>query len=128
MAMRILTIDVVLELHAQMIEAYGGSTGVRDVGLLDSALAMPQAAFGGQYVHESLAEMAGAYLFYLCKNHAFIDGNKRVAALAAIVFLDLNGVEIKAPEDAFEAITLAVASGQANKEDVTAFFRKYIAV
>jgi death-on-curing protein len=88
-----LSLDEVLEIHEQQIERYGGSHGLRDAAGLESAVATPQATFGGKFLHTSIPAMAAAYLFHLCQNHAFIDGNKRVGANAAITFLLMNGWE-----------------------------------
>jgi death on curing protein len=88
-----LSLDEVLEIHEQQIDRYGGSPGLRDAAGLESAVATPQATFGGEYLHTSIPAMAAAYLFHLCQNHAFIDGNKRVGANAAITFLLINGWE-----------------------------------
>jgi death-on-curing family protein len=82
-----LSLDEVLEIHRQQIERYGGSPGLRDAAGLESAVNTPQATFGGEFLHDSIPAMAAAYLFHLCQNHAFIDGNKRVGANAAITFL-----------------------------------------
>ena len=79
-----LLLDEVLEMHEQQIERYGGSTGLRDAAGLESAIATPQSTFGGEFLHGSIPAMAAAYLFHLCQNHAFIDGNKRVNANAAV--------------------------------------------
>lgn len=92
-----LDVDDVLELHAAQIEIYGGLPGLRDRGLLESAVAQPQSSFGGSFAHEGLFAMAGAYLFHLVSNHAFLDGNKRAGLLAAVVFLDVNGISIDHP-------------------------------
>src|SRR4051812_45493446 len=85
------TFDEVLELQRIQIDTFGGSRGLRDEGLLRSALAQPEMQFGGKYVHDDLAAMAGAYLFHLAKNHPFVDGNKRIAAATTLLFLALNG-------------------------------------
>jgi death-on-curing protein len=85
----------VLELHRLSLEAYGGLEGVRDMGMLESAIGQPQTSFGGAYAHDGLFEMAGAYLFHVARNHPFVDGNKRTALLAAVVFLDINGITIE---------------------------------
>jgi death on curing protein len=85
-----LSLDEVLEIHEQQIERYGGSPGLRDGGALESAVTTPQVTFGGEFLHTSIPAMAAAYLFHLCQNHAFIDGNKRVGANAAITFLLMN--------------------------------------
>jgi death-on-curing protein len=84
---------------------------------------MPQASFGGAYLHADLFEMAAAYLYHIVQNHAFVDGNKRVGAAAAIVFLALNDVVIRADEDGLVAMTLRVATGECGKHDIAAFFR-----
>jgi death-on-curing protein len=83
---RFLSADEVLTLHETGIDAFGGSHGMRDAGLLDSALAIPRQGIGGEYVHEFPFGMAAAYLFHLCANHPFVDGNKRVALAACIAF------------------------------------------
>ena len=85
-----LTLDEVIEIHREMINRYGGSDGIRDKGLLESAVSTPQASFGDQFLHSDIFHMAGAYLFHIVKNHPFIDGNKRTGAMAAFVFLKLN--------------------------------------
>ena len=87
-----LSVDIVREIHAQAIARFGGAEGVREVALLESAVAAPQASFGGKSPYADLAEVGAAYLFYLCRNHPFIDGNKRAALGACIVFLRLNGI------------------------------------
>ncbi len=119
-----LTLERTLALHAMQLERWGGLDGVRDMGLLESALAMPSASFGGEYLHGTLFEMAAAYLFHLAKNHPFLDGNKRTATLAAIVFLEINGVEVEADDDAMFDIVLRVANSQASKADLAVFFEK----
>ena len=91
-----LTFDDVLALHADRIEKYGGSLGLRDAGGLSSALGMASATFGGAFLHPTLAEMAAAYLFHISQAHAFVDGNKRVALAAALAFLALNGHQLVA--------------------------------
>ena len=118
-----LGLDEVLAIHRDQIERYGGSTGVRDMGLLQSAVAMPQSAFGGHYAHADLYEMAAAYLFHIVQNHPFVDGNKRTGAVSALVFLYMNDVDFAADERGFEARVWEVAAGQATKGDVAAFFR-----
>ncbi len=121
-----LKLDDVLEIHVDQIERYGGSLGIRDMGLLQSALAMPEAGSGGEYFHADLFEMAAAYLFHIASNHPFVDGNKRVAAMASFTFLKLNGLTMEATSlGAFEKIVLAVASGKAKKTAATAFFREH---
>jgi death-on-curing protein len=118
-----LTLSEVIAIHRDQIERYGGSLGVRDLGLLQSAVAMPAAAFGGQYLHGDLCEMAAAYLFHIVQNHPFIDGNKRVGAVAADVFLAMNDVELTAGQDDYAELVLSVARGETSKSAVAEYFR-----
>ena len=118
-----LDLEQIMRLHASMIERYGGTEGTRDLGLLQSAVAMPQMAYGGEYLHADIFEMAAAYLYHLVQNHPFLDGNKRTGAAAAIVFLAMNDIEIEADEDGLVDLTLSVASGKAGKPDIANFFR-----
>lgn len=90
-----LTLEEILEIHRDQIERYGGALGVRDNGLLESAVAASESGFGSHYLHRDVYEMAAAYLFHLVQNHPFIDGNKRAGAATALVFLVINGVETK---------------------------------
>ena len=114
-------------MHARQVELYGGSDGIRDTDLIESAIAQPRKGFGGEYFHKGLAEMAAAYLFHVAKNHGFVDGNKRTAAAAALTFLELNGVDTDDIDDAeMESLTIAVADGSSDKAAVTAFFRGYV--
>lgn len=119
------TLDEVLEIHRDQISRYGGAPGVRDAGLLQSAIAQPSARFSGQYLHVDLFEMAAAYLFHIVKNHPFIDGHKRVGAVAAIVFLELNGREVNASEEEYEELVLQVAQGTGDKPTIASFFRAH---
>jgi death-on-curing protein len=119
-----LNLSEVLEIHRDQLEKYGGASGIRDPGLLQSALAMPAAGFGGRYLHDDLYEMAAAYLFHITQNHPFVDGNKRVGIVASLVFLSLNGIEVDIEEDSLEAAVRAVAEGRWNKTDIATFFRK----
>ncbi|MGA2065981.1 MAG: Fic family protein [Thermoguttaceae bacterium] len=119
-----LDLDRVLRAHRSLIERYGGTEGVRDVGLLHSAIAMPQASFGGEFLHKNLFEMAAAYLYHIVQNHPFLDGNKRTGAAAAIIFLAINDVDLQADEEGLTELTLAVAEGRTGKRQVADFFRK----
>lgn len=118
-----LDLEQVIRLHASMIERYGGADGLRDIGLLESAVAMPQMAFGGKHLHTDIFEMAAAYLYHLVQNHPFLDGNKRAGAAAAIVFLAMNDIEIEADEDGLVDLTLSVARGESGKAEIASFFR-----
>jgi|ERR1017187_5637550 death-on-curing protein len=117
-----LALDQVLEIHAQQIELYGGSDGVRDPAGLESAVATPMATFGGQFLHSTIPSMAAAYLFHICQNHAFVDGNKRTGANAAITFLLINDWELDFSEDELVDLVLSVASGEMSKSAVTGIF------
>ncbi|HEV2379780.1 MAG TPA: type II toxin-antitoxin system death-on-curing family toxin [Terriglobia bacterium] len=97
------------------------------IGLLQSAVAMPAATFGSQFLHEDLPAMAAAYLFHITQNHPFVDGNKRTGTAAAIVFLTLNGVEVEASARSFEKIVLGVAEGRVKKAELADFFRLHVA-
>ena len=123
MTPRFLDITEVLEIHQSRIDLYGGSHGVRDLGLLQSAIAQPSAGFGGQYLHADLFEMAAAYLFHIALNHPFVDGNKRTALAAALVFLEFNGVDFDSNEQEVEDITVLVAEGKLEKPQIADFFR-----
>jgi death-on-curing protein len=118
-----LTLDEALAIHSDQIRRYGGAGGVRDLGLLSSALAMPQASFDGTYLHASRAEMAAAYLFHLAQNHPFVDGNKRTALAAALAFLWLNGERLDAGEDELTELVMGVAAGRLGKADAAVFIR-----
>jgi len=121
-----LTVDIVREIHAEAIRRFGGSEGLRDAALLESAVAAPQASFGGKSPYKDVAEVAAAYLFYLCRNHPFVDGNKRAALGACIVFLRLNGIEPKPDGPGWEELTLAVAASALDREETTERLRKLL--
>jgi death-on-curing protein len=99
--------------------------GVRDQGLLESAIAQPQAGFGGEYFHDEPFGMAAAYMFHIVQNHPFFDGNKRAGLMAALLFLDLNHIEIQAPKGSLYDLTICVATGQAGKPEIAAFFEQH---
>lgn len=120
-----LSLEKILEIHQIQIREYGGSDGLRDVGLLQSAVAMPAAEFGGQYLHTDLYEMAAAYLYHLALNHPFVDGNKRVAAMAADIFLLVNGIYLTASSEAFANLTLDVAQRKMEKPEIAIFLRHH---
>lgn len=122
-----LTLGEVLAIHESVIERYGGSLGVRELALFESAVAMPQTTFGGQYLHEDIPSMAASYCFHLVANHPFVDGNKRVGAAAANVFLEMNGWELTANQMVFADCVLALASGRGDKQDALLFFQQHSA-
>jgi len=121
--MDFLSVQDILMIHADQVDLYGGEHGVRDMGLLESAVAQPQATFGGQFLHADIFEMAAAYLFHILQNHPFIDGNKRTGVLAVMIFLDLNGIQIDAPRGGLYALSLSVAAGKLGKAKIAEFFR-----
>lgn len=121
-----LSIDDVLSLHQRQIERYGGKAGVRDLGLLQSAVALPSASFDGAWLHGTIEEMAAAYLFHLCQNHPFLDGNKRTAAMAMIVFLLINGLRPTFSEDELVDLTLGVAAGDRTKAEAAVVIASHV--
>jgi death on curing protein len=120
-----LSLEEVLDIHHDQIERYGGAEGIRDLGLLHSAIAMPEAGSRSQYYHTDFFEMAAAYLFHIVKNHPFVDGNKRTGVVAAIVFLAMNSVEIRVTNEALVDTVLSVAEGRLQKSAVAEFFRRH---
>jgi death on curing protein len=126
MEIAFLTLDDVLSLHDELVQRYGGAPGLRDAGLLEAVLAMPQAGFGGRYFHEFPHEMGAAYLFHLVRNHAFNDGNKRIALACAILFFKINRVPYSMTEEEAAELTLGAASGKMDKGAVTTFFKKHL--
>jgi death-on-curing protein len=118
--------EIVREIHAEAIARFGGSDVVRDTALLESAVAAPQASFGGKSPYRDLAEIAAAYLYYLCRNHPFIDGNKRAALGSCIVFLRLNGVEPKPDGPEWEKLVITIAAGSLEREQATTRLRKLL--
>jgi death-on-curing protein len=121
-----LSVENVLEVHRRVIEEFGGDPGLRDRGLLESAVALPHASFEKTDLHLGLPEKAAAYHFHLCSNHAFIDGNKRVAVAVSELFLLLNGLELEVEDSAIEDLTFGVARGSVSKEQVLAFFAENV--
>ena len=109
-----LTVEDVLAIHRDQVARYGGATGLRDAGALESAVAQPMATFGGEYLHGDLLLMAAANLFHLCENHPFVDGNKRAAYASTMVFLALNGVVLPGDSRLYE-LTMEVARGALGK-------------
>ncbi len=124
--LRFLSVDDVLAIHEDTIEHEGGKAGLIDAGLLESAIMMPQQRFGGKYLHPTLASKAAAYLFHIAQNHPFHDGNKRAAAMAALVFLEVNGVRRLPTPKGLQRITLSVAAGETTKEELTEWMDKQV--
>ena len=120
---RFLTVQQVTTIHAHMIASYGGAQGIRDEGLLESAVSAPAATFGGEFLHSDIVEMAATYLHAICTNHAFVDGNKRTAAVAAMFFLRQNGVTFEPLPEEYESLVLGVAEGRAGRAEVVDFLK-----
>ena len=115
----------IVAFHKDQIETYGGSSGIRDEGLLDSAIPQPKASFDGEYVHKNIFEMAAAYGFHICQNHPFYDGNKRTALIAMYTFLFVNGYRLKADKKSLFAIVVDLASGKVEKKDLATYLKKH---
>jgi death on curing protein len=124
MEFRFLTMEDVLELHEMQLESYGGATGVRDHGLLESAVMMPQASFGGDFVHKGIFEMAAAYAFHISENQPFVDGNKRTALASALVFLDWHHVEINDLQEELYNAMIGLAQKSLSKPGLAVLFQK----
>ena len=120
-----LTLEEIVKIHDDQINRYGGASGIRDLGLLESALAQPQTIFGGVFLHSDLFEMAAAYFFHIIQNHPFMDVNKRVGAVAALVFLEINNKAVIMTNDELESQVLSVAQGLTDKTASAKFFREH---
>ena len=118
--------SMVLSIHARQIERFGGTAGVRDEGLLESALAQPQATFGGQFLHPIISEQTAAYLYHIAMNHPFIDGNKRTAFAVMDTFLPLNGCALNLTDDRAYDLVMRVAQGTMTKEELSTEFESCI--
>lgn len=125
MAPDFLRVDEILRIHEDQIGRYGGSPELRDAGLLISAVEMPRATFDSTPLHADLFEMAAAYLFHIVQDHPFVDGNKRTGTVAAIVFLELNGVKVEIEDEALVDLVLSVAKGETGKAAIAAFLREH---
>jgi death-on-curing protein len=122
------TVEAVKAVHAEVLAAHGGGAGLREEALLESAMAAPQATMMGEPLFTDPVEIAAAYLFYLCRNHPFVDGNKRTALATCLLFLSENGLlpDEKLDVDAWEALTLDVAASRLDREQTTARLRKLL--
>jgi death on curing protein len=119
-----LSVEIVREIHAEAIKTFGGLNGIRDEALLASAVFAPQSSFGGKSPYTDLIDVAAACLFFLCRNHPFVDGNNRTAMGAAIVFLRLNGMETAPDSEKWERLLLDVAAGKLDRDQTTQYLRK----
>jgi death-on-curing protein len=111
-----LSVDIILDIHSEQLALFGGPDGVRDLGLLESALARRINKFA--YGESNLAALAAGYAFGIAKNHPFVDGNKRAAFASVIVFLGLNGIDLIAPPEQATAVMMALAAGEIGEDDV----------
>ena len=111
-----LSLEDVLEIHQMQLERYGGSDGIRSMPLLESAIAMPQSTFDGQFLHHDLFEMAAAYAYHIAENQPFIDGNKRTGLACALVFLEINGIETDDSEGKFYQAMIDIANKKVDKK------------
>ena len=118
--------EQVLRLHAHQIHNFGGSSGLRDRGALEAAVARPRATFGGEDLYADFASKAAALMHSLVMNHPFVDGNKRVGAMAAELFVEINERSLLATDEEFEEITLSVARGELDAESLAIWFRQRI--
>lgn len=121
-----LKLNEVIKIHDLLIEKFGGSSGIRDLGLLDSALYQPQAKFSNNYICKDIFEMSAAYLFHIIKNHPFIDGNKRTGIFTAINFFELNYCEINFTLEDFYKLALNVATSKLDKKQIAQIFKNTI--
>ena len=127
MAIRYIPEELVLTIHADLLQRYGGQPGLRDRGLLESALAQPRTTVGGKEVHKTVFEKGAAYGYHVCSNHPFIDGNKRVAFVLMDVFLQKNGWEMTAAEEDAYSMMMSLASGKLSKAQLAAWLREHSA-
>ncbi|MDZ7950131.1 type II toxin-antitoxin system death-on-curing family toxin [Nostoc sp. DedQUE09] len=124
--LKFLTISQVLDIHQRQIQRFGGTSGVRDEGLLDSALAQAQATFSGELLHPTIHEQAAAYLYHLAMNHPFIDGNKRTAFAVMLTFLSLNGYTLNLSQEQAYNLVIQVVQKEISKEELSAFLELYL--
>lgn len=120
-----LNLDDILQIHRDTVCNEGGGDGVRDIALIDSAVSAPKATFGGEYLHIDLAAMTAALMLALISNHGFVDGNKRVGTLAALVFRDINGEDNFPPSEELEATTFSVARGEMSRDELADRWRSF---
>ncbi|MEH1768000.1 type II toxin-antitoxin system death-on-curing family toxin [Nostoc sp.] len=123
---KFLTISQVLDIHQRQIQRFGGTAGVRDEGLLDSALAQPQATFGGELLHPTIHEQAAGYLYHLAMNHPFLDGNKRTAFAVMLTFLNLNGYTLNLSQEQAYNLVIQVVQKEISKEELSAFLEPHL--
>ncbi|MEO7019545.1 MAG: type II toxin-antitoxin system death-on-curing family toxin [Ktedonobacteraceae bacterium] len=121
---RFVPLSIVMKIHDDVIDQFGGASGLRDAPLLDSALHMPSTQFGGEFLHTTIYEMAAAYGFHICKNHPFLDGNKRTAYAVMFLFLSLNGLDFAVNDQEHYIVMMAVANSEMTKQQLAAWLEK----
>ncbi len=124
MSIKFIPPEIVHTIHPDLIDRYGGRSGLRDPELLDSALAQPKMTVGGKYVHRTIFNKAAAYGFHICRNHPFIDGNKRLAFVLMDIFLQMNGYLLSAPEKDSYSIMIELANGRLSKEKLSSWLKE----
>ncbi len=125
---KFLEITDILEIHQILINRFGGMSGIRDEGLLESALSQPQATFFGELLHPTIHEQAAAYLYHIAKNHPFLDGNKRTAYGAMETFLRFNGYNLDLSDEQVYNMVMQVAQGEMSKEALASLLEQHIQV
>lgn len=123
---KFITLEETIIIHQDQIEAFGGTDGIRDRGLLESALAQPQASFGGQFLHQTIYEQAAAYLYHIVMNHPFLDGNKRTAFAVMDTFIRINGYVLTLTNEEAYELVMQTARKQINKDEIKVFLEKAI--
>jgi len=127
MAIRFIPEEIVPTIHQDLIRRYGGESGIRDRNLLSSALAQPKMTVGGKLTHKTIHEKAAAYGFHVCRNHPFVDGNKRVAFVLMAIFLEFNGWELKASEEDAYSTMMSLADGKMSKSQLASWLKEHSA-
>jgi death-on-curing protein len=117
--------EIVLTIHTDLLQRYGGETGIRDKNLLESALAQPKMTIGGKYIHKTIFDKAAAYGFHTCMNHPFVDGNKRIAFVLMDIFLQKNGWEMTANEEESYTMMMTLASGKLSKAQLSSWIKEH---
>ena len=125
MAVKFIPDEIVPSIQADLLKRYGGTVGIRDRGLLSSALAQPKMTAQKKFLHRTLFDKAAAYGFHICRNHPFVDGNKRIAFVLMDVFLQENGWEIHASEEEAYETMIQLASGNLSKNDLSAWLKAH---
>jgi death-on-curing protein len=125
MSVNFIPFEVVSVIHSDLIKRYGGSAEIRDYKLLDSALAQPKMTVGGKFIRKTLFDKAAAYGFHVCRNHPFIDGNKRVAFVVMDLFLQKNGWEINSSEEEAYTMMIQLADGQLTKNQLSNWIKEH---